>query len=83
MQILSVNPINRKGNVESDAKGFRLPFPVLTGENSDLVIDYNLTKLPMLMIVGLDGKVLFYDRFATEEEMKEVIDPVLEGSAKK
>ena len=75
--MLSINPVNRKGNVEADAKRFKLPFPVLSGGKSKIVIDYNLVKLPMLMIVGMDGKVVFYDRFATDEEMKEIIDPLL------
>ena len=81
VQILTINPINREGNVEADAKRFRLPFPVLFGAKSKIVIDYNLVKLPMLMIVGMDGKVVFYDRFASDEEIKEIIDPLLTEAA--
>ena len=68
--------------MEADAKRFNLPFPVLSGGKSKIVIDYNLTKLPKLIIVGLDGKVIYYDRFATDEEMKEVIDPIFEKTKK-
>jgi hypothetical protein len=78
VQILTINPVNRKSNVEADAKRFDLPFPVLSGEKTKIIIDFDLRKLPMLMIVGMDGKVLFWDRFASGEEMQEIIDPILE-----
>jgi hypothetical protein len=68
--------------VKYDAKHFKLPFPVLIGTKSKIVLDYRLTRLPMLIIVDPNGKILFYDRFASDEEMKEVIDPVLEGMEK-
>ena len=73
-----MNIINRKGRVESDAKRYELPFPVLIGRGSDIVKDYKIKALPRLIIVDFDGNVAFYDLYAEAEEISEILDSILE-----
>jgi len=77
VQILSVNPIDQKGKVEADAKQYKLPYPVLVGRNSKIVENYKVTGLPRLVIVGTDGNVAFFDKFAKAEEIRKVLDALL------
>ena len=77
MQILSVNPINREGKVESDAKRYKLPFPVLVGRDTDIVKDYRIKSLPRIIIIDIKGQVAFYEKFAPAEEIQEILDSLL------
>ncbi len=77
MQILSVNPIDQRGKVEADAKRYKLPYPVLVGRDSKIVEDYKVTGLPRLVIIGEDGNVAFFEKFAKAEEIRKVLDALL------
>jgi len=77
VQILSVNPINREGKVESDAKRYKLPFPVLVGRDTDIVKDYRIKSLPRIIIIDIKGQVAFYEKFAPAEEIQEILDSLL------
>lgn len=78
VQILSVNPINREGKVESDAKRYKLPFPVLVGRDTDIVKDYRIKGLPRIIIIDIKGQLAFYEKFAPAEEIQEILDSLLE-----
>ena len=78
MQILSVNPINRQGKVEADAKKYKLPFPVLVGRDTDIVRDYRIKGLPRIIIIDIQGQIAFYEKFAPAEEIQEILDSLLE-----
>ena len=75
--MLSINAIDQKGKVESDAMNFKLPYPVLVGRDSKIVESYKVSSLPCLVIVGKDGNVAFYGKFAKAEDMKKTIDGLL------
>ena len=77
-----MNSINRAGRVESEAKRYELPFPVLVGRGSDIVKDYKLKALPRLVIVDFDGNVAFYDLYAEADEISEILDSILEKRKK-
>ncbi len=64
--------------MEADAKTFRLPFPVLVGRDSKIILDYRLTQLPMLFILDDEGKIRFLDSFASSGKIREIIDPILD-----
>jgi hypothetical protein len=72
--ILSVNPIDMAGRVQADAKYYKLPYDVLIGRDSDIISEYQLIKLPRLVIVRTDGKIAFTERYVTYERLKEQID---------
>ena len=72
-----MNPINREGKVESDAKRYKLPFPVLVGRDTDIVKDYRIKSLPRIIIIDIKGQVAFYEKFAPAEEIQEILDSLL------
>jgi len=65
------------GRVEADAKSFDLPFTVLLGRDSDVIADYEIVKLPRVIIVRKDGKIAFTDRFAPYDRLKAELVRVL------
>ena len=62
-----INPVDRKGKVESMAKRFKLSHKVLVGRDSDIIKKYKLAKMPGLVIVDKYGKIVFYKEFATAD----------------
>ncbi len=62
-----INPVDRKGKVESMAKRFKLSHKVLVGRDSDIIKKYKLSKMPRLVIVDKFGRVVFDKEFATAE----------------
>lgn len=74
MAILSINPIDMAGRVQADAKYYKLPYDVLIGRDSDIISEYQIIKLPRLVIIRSDGKIAFTERYVTYEKLKEEID---------
>ena len=64
--------------MKSDAKRYKLPYPVLIGRDSDIVKNYKITKLPKIIIIDHEGKIALYEKFAPAERLQEVLDPLLE-----
>lgn len=62
------------GRVQADAKSYKLPYDVLIGRDSDIISEYEIIKLPRLVIVRSDGKIAFTERYVTYEKLKEEID---------
>lgn len=77
MTILSINPIDMEGKVASDAEGFKLPYTVLVGRDSDIIESYQIVKLPRLIIVRKDGTIAVTERYLTHERLKEEVQRVL------
>lgn len=65
--------------MNADAKMFKLPYPVLIGEKSNIVKDYGLTLLPQLIIIDTEGNIALYKKFVMFEELKETLDFLIES----
>ena len=78
VQILSVNPINRKGKVEADAKKYKLGYPVLIGRDSDIIKDYKIKALPKVILIDKQGKIILSEKFIPFEKIQEVLKPLLQ-----
>ena len=63
--------------MKSDAKRFKLTYPVLVGRGSDIVKTYEIKSLPRLVIIDMEGKVALYKKFAKAEEIKSILDGLL------
>jgi len=61
------------GRVESAATSFGLPFDVLVGRDSNILSDYGIVKLPRVIVIGKKGTIVFSDKFATYEKLREEI----------
>jgi hypothetical protein len=72
--ILSVNTIDVRSRVEADAEYFKLPYSVLIGRDSEIMADYQIVKLPRLLIVRKNGTIAFTEKYVTFEKLqKELI----------
>ena len=79
VQILSVNTINREGKVESDAKRFGLTFPVLIGRGSKIIDQYNISNLPILIIIDMEGKIVLKEGFVGADLLKKTLDKLIKS----
>jgi hypothetical protein len=81
--ILSINPIDMSGRVEADAQHFELPFTILVGRDSDVISDYQIVKLPRIIIIRKDGNIAFTERFAPYDLLKAELVRVLAAQKEK
>jgi hypothetical protein len=72
-----VNPINKAGRVRSDAEYYELPYDVLIGADSEVISDYQIIKLPRLIIVGKDGKIRLTESFVAYDKLKKEVERVV------
>jgi len=63
-----------KGRVEADAKYYKLPYTVLIGRDSEIIADYQIVKLPRLLIVRKDGTIAFTGGYVTFEKLQKELD---------
>lgn len=68
--ILSVNPLDMQSRVEADAKYYKLPYNVLIGRDSEIMSDYQIVKLPRLLIVRKNGTIAFTEKYVTFEKLQ-------------
>jgi hypothetical protein len=61
------------GRVESTAKSFGLPFDVLVARDSGILSDYSIVKLPRIIVIGKRGNIVFTDKYASYERLKEEV----------
>ena len=71
--ILSVNPTDMQGRVEADAKYYKLPYTVLIGRDSEIISDYQIVKLPRILIVRKDGTIAFTEGYVPFEKLQEAL----------
>jgi hypothetical protein len=64
------------GRVEADAKNFDLPYDVLVGRNSDVIEDYQIEKLPRIIIVNKGGMITFTEKFASYEKLRQEVERI-------
>jgi hypothetical protein len=72
-----VNPINRTGNVLSDARRYKLPYPVLAGRNSSILKDYSIRTLPLLMVIDRKGRIVLRKSFVKAGDLRQVLDALI------
>lgn len=72
-----MNTIDKAGRVRSDAEYYKLPYDVLIGVDSDIISEYQIMKLPRLMIVGKDGKIRLTEPFLSYDKLKKEVDRVV------
>lgn len=77
MPILSINPIDMEGRVKADAESFELPYDVLIGRHSDVISDYEIIKLPRILIVRKDRTIAVTERYLSYDKLKEALKAAL------
>lgn len=77
-----MNAINPAGQARAEAKRYDIEFPVLVCRESNLVRDYEVTKLPHLFIIDSEGVIQSSEIFLKEKDIKKVLDNLLAKQAK-
>jgi peroxiredoxin len=76
--ILSINPIDMAGRIKADAEHYELPYDVLAGRDSEIISDYELIKLPRVIILDRNGVITYTERFAPYEKLNEELQKILD-----
>ena len=77
VQVLSVNPINPDGRIKAEISRFNLPFPVLSGRGSRIVVDYEVRGLPKIIIIDKQGLVVKVAGYLPPEELKQIVTDLI------
>jgi hypothetical protein len=61
------------GRVKADAEYYKLPYNVLIGRDSEIISNYQIVKLPRLLIIRKDGTIAFTEKYVTFEKLEEAL----------
>jgi hypothetical protein len=72
-----MNAINPAKQAEADAKLYDIPFDVLLCRNTGVVRDYEISKLPHIIIIDGKGVIRESRLFLKSEDIKAILDGLL------
>jgi len=75
MQILSINAINPPKRALAEVKKYEMDFPVLEGRGSGVAKTYQVSKLPLLVVIDKDGIIRTHTMYLKYEPLKEAVMP--------
>jgi len=75
-----MNAINPAKQAEADAKLYEIPFDVLLCRNTGVIRDYEISKLPQIIIMDGKGVIRESKLFLKSEEIKTILDQLLAES---
>jgi hypothetical protein len=76
-----MNAINPAKQAEADAKLYEIPFDVLLCRNTGVIRDYEISKLPHIIIIDGKGVIRESKLFLKKEDIKTILDQLLAESA--
>ncbi|MBC8204910.1 MAG: redoxin domain-containing protein [FCB group bacterium] len=75
LKILSINAINPAKKAMAEVKKYKMDFQVLEGRGSGITKEYQVSKLPLLVIIDKDGIIRTYTMYLKYDELKEAVIP--------
>ena len=75
--ILSINVINKKGQVKAEVKKYNMDYTILLGRGAKITSEYKIKKLPHLFIINQKGVIHTSKRFLKADKIKEALDSIL------
>ena len=78
LKIMAINAINPAGRALSEVKKYKMDFQVLVGRGSGITQDYQVSKLPQLVIIDKDGIVRYYTTYMQYDEFKAAVLPLIQ-----
>ena len=66
-----------EGRVRADAEHFELPYEVLAGRDSEIIEQYDIVKLPRVIILDREGLIVFTEQFAPYETLNAELQRLL------
>ena len=81
VKILSLNAINPAEQAAGEANRYEIEFPVLICRQTGVVRDYEVTKLPHIIIIDQEGIIRASKLFLKTDAIKEVLDDLLASPA--
>lgn len=76
--MLTVNPVNPDGRIKAEIHRMDVPFPVLSGRGSRIIIDYDIRGLPKIVIIDKQGLIVTSAPYIEPEELKATVQKLLE-----
>lgn len=76
-----MNAINPAGQAKAEAKRYKIKFPVLICRRTNLMRDYEVTKLPHLFIIDSEGVIQSSELFLKEKNIQKVLDTLFAKQA--
>lgn len=77
LKIISINAINPAGRAVSEVKKYGMDFTVLLGRGSGITRDYQVSVLPLLVIIDKEGIIREYTMYLPYDELKAKLIPVI------
>jgi peroxiredoxin len=75
LKILSINAINPPQRAISEVEKYEMDFQVLSGRESGITKDYQVSNLPLLVIIDKNGIIRTYTRYLKYEDLKAAVIP--------
>ena len=77
LKILAINAINPPKRALAEVNKYKMDFQVLAGRRSGVTKNYQVKKLPLLVIIDKDGVVRTYTMYLKYEPLKKVVIPLI------
>jgi cytochrome oxidase Cu insertion factor (SCO1/SenC/PrrC family) len=75
LRILSINAINPTPAALDEVKKYGMNFQVLEGRGSGVTKNYQISNLPMLIIIDKAGKIRTYTQYLKYDDLKKAVIP--------
>jgi len=75
LKLLSINAINPSKRALMEVKKYKMDFTVLEGRGSGVTRDYQVKKLPLLVVIDKDGIARTCTMYLFYDELKEAVIP--------
>ena len=72
-----MNAINPAQQAAGEAKRYQIPYDLLLCRETGVVRDYQVTKLPHLIIIDAQGVIQESQLFLKSEKIREIVDKLL------
>lgn len=72
-----MNSINPAPQAAAEAKRYEIQFPVLVCRETGVVRDYQISKLPHLIIIDKKGVIRTSTTFLKTDDIKKVVDELI------
>jgi hypothetical protein len=82
LKILSINAINPPERAMAEVKKYEMDFQVLAGRGSGVTKDYQIAKLPLLVIIDKDGIIRTCTMYLKYDELKQAVLPLIKQITK-
>lgn len=82
LKIFAVNVINPPERAMAELEKYQQTYQVLSGRNSGVAKDYEVKKLPLLVIVDKNGNVVLSKMYLNYKDLHDTVAPLVKDIVK-